>query len=56
MMTVEILLKQGVAGTDLLKTAIDAKIRESTKLRGNAVFVAEIPEGSKKIEDRRKWN
>ena len=56
MMTVEILLKQGVAGTDLLKTAIDEKIRESTKLRGNAVFVAEIPEGSKKIEDKRKWD
>ena len=56
MMTVEILLKQGVAGTDLLKTAIDEKIRESTKLRGNAVFVAEISEGSKKIEDKRKWD
>jgi len=56
MMTVEILLKQGVAGTDLLKSAIDEKIRESTKLRGNAVFVAEIPEGSKKIEDKRKWD
>jgi phenylacetate-CoA ligase len=56
MMTVEILLKQGVAGTDLLKTAIDEKIRESTKLRGNAVFVDEIPEGSKKIDDRRKWD
>ena len=56
MMTVEILLKQEVAGTDALKTAIDEKIRETTKLRGNAVFVTEIPEGSKKIDDRRKWD
>ncbi|MBU2226380.1 MAG: phenylacetate--CoA ligase family protein [Proteobacteria bacterium] len=56
MMTVEIQLKHGVAGTDTLKTAIDEKIRESTKLRGNTVFVAEIPEGSKKIEDKRKWD
>ncbi|OHE21954.1 MAG: hypothetical protein A2Z43_07710, partial [Syntrophobacterales bacterium RBG_19FT_COMBO_59_10] len=56
MMTVEIQLKHGVAGIDTLKTAIDEKIRESTKLRGNTVFVAEIPEGSKKIEDKRKWD
>ena len=56
MMTVEIQLKQGVVGTDTLKTAIDEKIRESTKLRGNTVFVAEIPAGGKKIEDRRKWD
>jgi phenylacetate-CoA ligase len=54
-MTVEIQLKRGVAGTDGLKTLIEERIRESTKLRGNAVFVREIPEGSKRIEDKRKW-
>ncbi|MBU2027396.1 MAG: phenylacetate--CoA ligase family protein [Proteobacteria bacterium] len=55
MMTVEIQLKKGVAGTDSLKSSLEERIRESTKLRGNAVFVPEIPEGSKKIEDTRKW-
>ncbi len=54
-MTVEIQLKQGVAGTDSLKNSIEERIREATKLRGNAVFVREIPEGSKKIEDKRTW-
>jgi phenylacetate-CoA ligase len=54
-MTVEVQLKKGLVGTDLLKTSLEERIRESTKLRGNAVFVPEIPEGSKKIEDTRKW-
>ncbi len=55
MMTVEIQLKKGVAGTDALKASCEERIRETTKLRGSVVFVPEIPEGSKKIEDRRKW-
>ena len=55
MMTVEIRLKRGVEGTDALKTSLEERIREATKLRGSVVFVPEIPEGSKKIEDRRKW-
>jgi phenylacetate-CoA ligase len=54
-MTVEVQLKKGLEGTDLLKTSLEERIRESTKLRGNAIFVPEIPEGCKKIEDRRKW-
>ena len=54
-MTVEIQLKKGVAGTDALKAACEERVRETTKLRGSVVFVPEIPEGSKKIEDRRKW-
>ena len=54
-MTVEVQLKKGAGGTDLLKTSLEERIRESTKLRGNVVFVPEIPEGSKKIEDSRKW-
>jgi phenylacetate-CoA ligase len=55
MMTLEIQLKEGVPGTDTLKAAIEEKIRESTKLRGTAIFVAEIPEGGKKIDDKRNW-
>jgi hypothetical protein len=52
---VEIQLKKGVTGTDSLKSSLEERIRESTKLRGSTVFVPEIPAGSKKIEDRRKW-
>lgn len=55
MMTVEIQLKRGVAQTDALKASLEQKIREATKLRGTTVFVPEIPEGSKKIEDKRNW-
>jgi phenylacetate-CoA ligase len=54
-MTVEIHLKTGITGTDALKAACEERIRETTKLRGNVVFVPEIPEGGKKIDDRRKW-
>jgi phenylacetate-CoA ligase len=54
-MTVEIQLKKGVAGTDALKASCEERIRETTKLRGSVVFVPEIPEDAKKIEDRRKW-
>jgi phenylacetate-CoA ligase len=54
-MTLEIQLKAGVTPTEALKTAFEERLRECTKLRGNAVFVAEIPEGAKKVDDRRKW-
>jgi phenylacetate-CoA ligase len=54
-MTVEIRLKDGVAATDALKAACEERIRETTKLRGSVVFVPEIPEGGKKIDDLRKW-
>lgn len=54
-MTLEILLKAGVAPTEVLKGACEERLREVTKLRGTAVFVEEIPEGAKKIDDRRKW-
>jgi hypothetical protein len=33
----------------------DPEGRKDDYLRGAVVFVPEIPEGSKKIEDRRKW-
>lgn len=55
-MTVEVVLKLGIQGTDVLKSKIEEKVREVTKLRGNVVFVTAIPEGSKKIEDKRKWD
>ena len=51
----EIQLEKGVAGTDALKASCEERLRETTKLRGSVVFVPEIPEGSKKIDDRRKW-
>jgi phenylacetate-CoA ligase len=54
-MTVEIQLKEGVTGTEALKASCEDRIREATKLRCRVVFVSEIPEGGKKIEDRRKW-
>jgi phenylacetate-CoA ligase len=54
-MTVEIQLRKGVTGTDALKASCEERIRETTKLKGSVVFVPEIPEGGKKIEDRRKW-
>jgi phenylacetate-CoA ligase len=55
LMTVEIQLRPGIERTDALKTSLEEKIRETTKLRSSAVFVTEIPDGSKKIEDKRKW-
>jgi phenylacetate-CoA ligase len=55
MMTVEIQLRRGVEQSDALKTSLEDRIREATKLRGTMVFVPEIPEGSKKIEDKRSW-
>ncbi|MDA8124769.1 MAG: phenylacetate--CoA ligase family protein [Deltaproteobacteria bacterium] len=54
-MTLEVQLKVGSAPTEALKSAFEERLRECTKLRGNAVFVAEIPEGAKKVDDRRKW-
>lgn len=54
-MTLEVRLKTGVVGTDVLKASLAERIRETTKLRGGVVFVPDIPEGGKKIEDRRKW-
>ena len=55
MMTVEIQLRRGVARSDALKASLEERMRETTKLRGTIVFVPEIPEGSKKIEDKRNW-
>ncbi|MBM4312973.1 MAG: phenylacetate--CoA ligase [Deltaproteobacteria bacterium] len=54
-MTVEIQLKRGVSQSDALKASLEEKIREATKLRAAVVFIPEIPEGGKKIEDKRNW-
>jgi phenylacetate-CoA ligase len=54
-MTVEIQLRRGVEQSDALKASLEDRMREATKLRGTMVFVPEIPEGSKKIEDKRNW-
>jgi phenylacetate-CoA ligase len=54
-MTVEIQLKRGVSQSDALKASLEEKIREATKLRAAVIFVPEIPEGGKKIEDKRNW-
>jgi hypothetical protein len=54
-MTLEIQLKAGVPPTEGLRAAIEERLREVTKLRGSTVFVAEIPDGAKKVDDRRKW-
>lgn len=55
-MTVEVLLKPGITPSDDLKDIIVDKVRETTKLRSEVVFVNNISEGSKKIEDIRKWD
>jgi phenylacetate-CoA ligase len=54
-MTAEVELKKGVAESAQLGISLEEQIRESTKLRGKAIFVKEIPAGSKKIDDRRSW-
>ncbi len=55
-MTVEVVLKPGITPSDDLKDIIIDRVRESTKLRAEVVFVNHIQEGSKKIEDIRKWD
>ncbi len=54
-MTVEVVLKPGIAQSEELQDTIIDKVRETTKLRCEVRFVGSIPEGSKKIEDIRKW-
>ncbi len=55
-MTVEVVLKPGITPSDDLKDVIIDRVREATKLRAEVVFVNNIQEGSKKIEDIRKWD
>lgn len=55
-MTVEVVLKPGITQSDELIDSIIDKVRETTKLRCEVKFVSSISEGSKKIEDIRKWD
>ena len=57
LMYFDVELVEGVTESDALKEAIEGKIREVLKLRGDVSFVERgtIPEGAKVIEDVRKW-
>lgn len=55
-MTVEVVLKPGISQSEELVDQIIDRVRETTKLRCEVKFVNNIPEGSKKIEDIRKWD
>jgi phenylacetate-CoA ligase len=57
-MTFNVELKGEIPQSENLKEEIEKSIREVMKVRGDAQFVrpGEIPEKSKKIEDRRTWD
>jgi phenylacetate-CoA ligase len=56
-MTFQVELKEEVSQPEKLKSEIEQSIRDVMKVRGNVEFVSTgaIPEGAKKIEDRRTW-
>jgi phenylacetate-CoA ligase len=56
-MTFQVELKEEVSQPETLKSEIEQSIRDVMKVRGNVQFVSKgaIPEGAKKIEDRRTW-
>jgi phenylacetate-CoA ligase len=56
-MTFRIELKEGVSQPEKLKEEIEKSIREVMKIRGNVEFIPKgtIPDGTRKIEDRRTW-
>jgi len=56
-MTFQVELKEEVSRTEKLKGEIEQSIRDVMKVRGEIQFVSRgaIPEGAKKIEDRRTW-
>ena len=56
-MIFRIQLKQGVASTQTLKEEIERSVRDVMKVRGVVEFVPEgtLPDGAKKIDDRRTW-
>lgn len=57
LMLFDVELTEGMAGSDVLKSKIEEKIREVLKLRGDVMFVRKgtISEDAKVIEDIRKW-
>jgi phenylacetate-CoA ligase len=56
-MTFRIELKEEVPQPEKLKEEIEKSIRDVMKVRGEVQFVPKgtIPDGVKKIEDRRTW-
>ncbi len=56
-MTFQVELKDEASQSDKLKSEIEQSIRDVMKVRGEVQCVSKgaIPEGSKKIEDRRTW-
>jgi phenylacetate-CoA ligase len=56
-MTFQIELREGVSEPEILRKEIERSIRDVTKVRGDVQFVPKgtIPDGAKKIEDRRTW-
>ncbi len=56
-MTFQVELKEEVSQPEKLKSEIEQSIRDVMKVRGEIQFVSKgaIPEGAKKIEDRRTW-
>jgi phenylacetate-CoA ligase len=56
-MTFQVELKEEVLQPAKLKREVEQSIRDVMKIRGNVQFVSKgaIPEGAKKIEDRRTW-
>jgi len=56
-MTFQVELKEKVLQPEKLKSEIEQSIRDVMKVRGTIQFVSKgtLPEGAKKIEDRRTW-
>jgi len=56
-MTFRVELQEEVLQPEKLKSQMEQSIRDVMKVRGDVQFVSKgtIPEGAKKIEDRRKW-
>jgi phenylacetate-CoA ligase len=56
-MTFQVEVKEELSQPEKLRDEIQQSIRDVMKVRGNVQFVPKgsIPEGAKKIEDRRTW-
>jgi phenylacetate-CoA ligase len=56
-MTFKIEPKEEISQPETFKEEVERAIRDVMKVRGNVQFVSKgtIPEGARKIEDRRTW-
>ena len=56
-MTFQIELREEVSEPEMLRKEIERSIRDVMKVRGDVRFIPKgtIPDGAKKIEDRRTW-